>query len=82
MSEIPFGIIARVPKLMFKLFFSFLRFKRRVRKSTRKLKKSLVKGGMNRKQAADLAARYEESVSIRKLIKSNVGSSTPFSFLF
>ena len=82
MSEIPFGMIARVPKLLVKLLFTFLRFKRRVRMSAKKMKKSLVKGGMNRRQAADLAARYEESVSIRKLIKANVGASSPFSFMF
>ena len=82
MTEIPFGMIARVPKLLVKLLFTFLRFKRRVRMSAKKMKKSLVKGGMNRSQAADLAARYEESVSIRKLIKANAGGSSPFSFMF
>ena len=81
-SSIPFGAIARVPGLALRLGFSALKFKRHVKKSTRKLRKGLIKGGMSRERANELACKYEESLSIRKFIKSNLGdsglSSIPF----
>ncbi len=81
MSEIPFDIIARVPKLIIKLSFSLLKLKRRVRVCARKLKKSMVKGGMDKKQAKALAYRYEESLSIRKFLKNNILKDKGIPFL-
>ncbi len=79
MSDVPFGVLARIPKLLFKLFFTFLRFKRRVKKSAKRLRKAMIKGGISKKDAAILTARYEESVSIRKMMR-NAGVNLPFSF--
>ena len=46
------------------------------------MRKGLIKGGMSRERATELANKYEEGLSIRKLIKSNMGdsglSSIPF----
>ncbi len=80
MSEIPFGILARVPRLLFSLFFTFLRFKRRVKKSAKRLRKSMIKGGISKKDAIRLTARYEESISIRKILQ-NAGVDLPFSLM-
>ena len=82
MSDFPFGVVARVPGLVIRLGFSALKFKRRVKKSARRMRKGLIKGGMSRERATELANKYEEGLSIRKLIKSNMGdsglSSIPF----
>ena len=75
MSRIPFGILARTPGLLIRLAFSALKFKRRVKKSARKMKKGLIKGGMSRDRAKELVCKYEEDLSIRKFIKSNMGDS-------
>ena len=76
MSEgIPFGVIARAPGLVIRLGFSALKFKRRVKRSARKMRRGLVKGGMSRDRAKELVSKYEEDLSIRKFIKSNMGDS-------
>ena len=75
MSRIPFGILARTPGLIIRLGFSALKFKRRVKKSARKMKRGLIKGGMSRDRAKELVCKYEEDLSIRKFIKSNMGDS-------
>ena len=79
MSEFPFAVLARVPKLTLSFFITFLRFKRKVKKSAKRLRKSMIKHGMSKEDAAKLTAMYEESVSIRKLIQST-GADLPFSF--
>ena len=82
MSNFPFAAIARTPGLIIRLGFSALKFKRRVKKSARKMRRVLVKGGMSRDRAKELVCKYEEGLSIRKLINSNMGdsdfSSIPF----
>ena len=75
MSNIPVGIIARVPGLVIRLGFSALKFKRRVKKSAKKMQKGLIKGGMSKERANELVCKYEEDLSIRKFIKSNMGDS-------
>ena len=76
MSErIPFGILARTPGLIIRLGFSALKFKRKAKKSARKMRRGLIKGGMSRDRANELVTIYEEGLSIRKLIKSNMGDS-------
>ena len=75
MSKIPLGAIARVPGLIIRLGFSALKFKRKVRKSAKKMQKGLIKGGMSKERAKELVCKYEEGLSIRKLIKSNMGDS-------
>ena len=72
---IPFAVITRAPGLIIRLGFSALKFKRRVKKSARKMKRGLIKGGMSRERAKELVCKYEEGLSIRRLIKSNMGDS-------
>ena len=73
MSDIPLGAIARVPGLVIRLVFTAMRFKSRAKKSARKLRRAMIKGGMSREMATRLAARYEESFSIRELIGKATG---------
>jgi len=75
MSDIPFAAIARTPGLIIKLGFSVLKFKRMVRKSARKMRKGLIRGGMSKDRAKELVSKYEGDLSIRKFIKSNMGDS-------
>ena len=75
MSKIPFGILARTPGVIIRLGFSALRFKRKVKKSAKKMRKGLIKGGMSRDRAKELVCKYEEDLSIRRLIKANMGDS-------
>jgi hypothetical protein len=85
MSEFPLQALARVPGLVIRLFFTVLRMKRKAKKSARKLRKAMIKGGMDRKRAKELASKYEEGLSFRKLMKGvmgGTGSSFPFSFDF
>ena len=70
-----FAVITRAPGLIIRLAFSALKFKRRVKKSARKMKRGLIKGGMSRDRAKELVCKYEEDLSIRRLIKSNMGDS-------
>lgn len=72
-------VFSRLPVLGIRFLFTFMRFKRRVKKSAKRLRKSMIKGGMSKKDAAILTARYEESVSLRKIMK-NAGVDLPFSF--
>ena len=74
-DSIPFAVITRAPGLIIRLGFSALKFKRSVKKSARKMKKGLIKGGMSRDRANELVCKYEEDLSIRRLIKSNMGDS-------
>lgn len=82
MSELPLGAIARVPGLAIRLGFSALKFKRSVKKSARRMRRGLIKGGMSKERANELVCKYEESLSIRRLINANMGgsglSSIPF----
>jgi hypothetical protein len=80
MSEFPLAILARVPRLVLSLLFSALRFKRKIKKSAKILRKSMVKGGMEKKLAKQLASQYEESLSIRKFMKGALGGAGKFPF--
>ncbi len=68
-------MLARTPGLIIRLVFSALKFKRGVKKSAKKLRNSMIKGGMSRDRANELAYRYEKGLSIRRLIKSDMGDS-------
>jgi len=82
MSDFPFEIVARIPGLLIRLVFSALKFKRSVKKSAKKMRKSMIKGGMSRERANELACKFEEGLSFRKLMKTAMGdsglSSIPF----
>jgi hypothetical protein len=82
MSDMPVAALARVPGLLIGLVFSALKFKRRAKKAARKLKKGMIKGGMNRKLAGQLASQFEESVSIRRLMSQATGGDADFSSIF
>ncbi|MDD4307482.1 MAG: hypothetical protein PHU53_01570 [Thermoplasmata archaeon] len=82
MSEFPLAAIARIPGLVIRLFFSALKFKRSAKKSARKLRKGMIKGGMDRALANQLASRYEESFSIRRFIGQATGEDAGFSSIF
>jgi hypothetical protein len=81
MSDVPIAAIARVPGLIIRLLFSALKFKRRAKRAARKMRKGMIKGGMDRKLATLLASRYEEQLSIRKLIGKATGEDFGFSSL-
>ncbi len=82
MSELPLAALARVPGLTIRLVFSALRFKRRAKKAARKLRKGMIRGGMDRKLAEKLASQFEESFSIRKLISRATGDGLSSVFPF
>jgi len=82
MSDIPFAALARVPGLVIRMLFTAMKFKRKVKKAARKLRKGMIKGGMDRKLATILASKYEESVSIRKLIGQVTGDNSGLSSFF
>jgi hypothetical protein len=81
MSDVPVAALARVPGLIIRLLFSAMKFKRRAKRAARKMRKGMIKGGMDRKLAKMLASRYEEQVSIRKLIGQATGEEFGFSSL-
>jgi hypothetical protein len=81
MSELPLAAIARIPGLVLRLGFSALMFKRKAIKSARKMRKGMVKAGMDRKMAKELTLRYEETFSVRRLMKMATGGkkgASPF----
>jgi hypothetical protein len=61
--------MSRMPKLGIKFLVTFMKFKRRTRKSAKVFRRSLVRSGMDRQQAKELAEAYEVTFSVRKLIK-------------
>ena len=72
----------KIPGLAIKLLWTYMRFKRKMKRSARAMKKGMIKNGMDRKLAKKLAESYEIDFSIRKLMK-NQGISIPgFSNLF
>lgn len=76
MSEgIPLGALVRTPGLVIRLGFSVLRMKRRVRKGSNRLRRTLIKNGMCPERARILAYKYEEGLSLRKLINTATGDS-------
>lgn len=79
LSDIPVAAIVRIPGLVVRLLFSAMKFKRRAKRAARKMRKGMIKGGMDRKLATLLASRYEEQVSIRKLIGQATGDDFGFS---
>ena len=73
MSDIPLAALARVPGLLIRLVFSALKFKRKAIKSARKVRKGMIRAGMNRDMAKSLTDDYEEMFSIRRLIDRATG---------
>lgn len=71
--------MSRAPGLIIRLGLTFLRFKRKAKKDARILRKSLVKNGMDKDMAKELADAYAMQISIRKLFKGQ-GAEFPFNF--
>ncbi|MEW5937089.1 MAG: hypothetical protein AB1665_04625 [Candidatus Thermoplasmatota archaeon] len=69
MSDVPLGAASAVPRLITSVLFTALRCKRRMKKSARGFMRGLERGGMNRKDARRLLERYEEGLSIRRLLR-------------
>jgi hypothetical protein len=61
---------ANLPRLTFKLFIGYLRFKRKVKKATKTFRKELIQSGVEKKTAVMLAeefAKAAEMISIRNI---------------
>ncbi|MCK5547615.1 MAG: hypothetical protein KAI64_01275 [Thermoplasmata archaeon] len=64
------AVAARGPGLLIRLFFSYLRFKRKVKKGTKAFRKELIRRGIPRETATMLANEFSsaaEMFSIRDM---------------
>ena len=66
----------KLPRLIIKFLWTYMRFKKKMKRSSKALKKGMIKNGMDRKLARKLAESYEIDFSIRKLMKDQ-GISIP-----
>jgi hypothetical protein len=66
-------IVANALWLAVKLLFVLMRFKRKANRAARNFRKAAIKGGMDRKLAAQFSDQYVEFASIRKMIKNVTG---------
>ena len=62
--------MSRMPKMVIKFLFTFMRFKRRAKKSAKHFRKAMIRNGMDRKLAKELAEAYEVTFSVRELMKN------------
>ena len=69
-------VLSKAPGLLVRLTFTYMKFKRKAKKSARALKKGMRKAGMDKKMANELAEAYEVTFSIREFIKGQ-GISIP-----
>jgi len=58
------GIVARSPKLIFKLFFSYLKFKRKAKKAAEIFRKELIRSGVEKETAGMLANEFSKSAEV------------------
>ena len=70
---------ANAPPLVIRLFFQYLRSKRKANKARDRFYKELVRSGLPRDQAKDLADEYISVMSVRSWIRT-IGA-TPISDL-
>ncbi len=66
-------VVAKALWLATRLLFVLMRFKRKAKRAARNFRKAAIKGGMDRKLAAQFSAQYVEFASIRKMIKNVTG---------
>jgi hypothetical protein len=65
-----FGILLPfLPKLLFKLSITFLKFKRRAKKAEKVFRKELVEQGLDRQTASELTEIYMNSSKIKNYIQ-------------
>ena len=69
-------VLSKAPGLLVRLTFTYMKFKRKAKKSARALKKGMRKAGMDKQMAKELAEAYEGKFSIREIIKDQ-GVSIP-----
>lgn len=67
---LPVVVMAAVPLVAVQLGFEFLRFQSRRKRGVRSFRRTLVRGGMSKEQAARLAQTYHEAGSLRELVRS------------
>ncbi len=67
-DRLPLVLAATVPVIAIGLGTGFLRFLGRRRRGVRAFRTALVRGGMPREMADELAARYHEMGSLRRII--------------
>jgi hypothetical protein len=78
-KEDPVQIVAVIAKsmiLVVKLLFVLMRLKRKAKKAGKTFRKAAIKGGMDRALATQLSEEYADFASIRKLMKSAMGSKS------
>ncbi len=63
-----------------RLGFSYLRYKRKIRKAGKVFRRRLEQNGLPPQAARQLAEAYEESLSVRKLIRQFGGQGLPTGF--
>ena len=64
------AVAASIPRLGMRLFFSYLRFRRKIKKGARTFRKELVRSGLEKRTANLLAEEYSrsgEAFSLRNL---------------
>ncbi len=73
-------LAAAVPILAFKMGILLIQYKRKQRKASRIFRKELIRGGLPRDRANELAVAYAESIGIRKMLRQmgGLGGSTRF----
>ena len=65
----PVVIAAAVPLIAMEVGVGFLRFQMRRKRGVRKFRRTLIRGGMPKDQAARLAQAYHEAGSLRQIIR-------------
>ncbi|MCK5038496.1 MAG: hypothetical protein KAS16_05305 [Thermoplasmata archaeon] len=76
------SVLPRLPGLLIKFLWAYMRFKRKMKRSARAMKKGMIKNGMDRKLAKKLAEAYEIDFSLRKLMKGQGINIPGFSNFF
>ena len=64
------AVVATVPRLVVSVGWSYLKMKRRAKKSSRQLMRAMVEGGMPEHLAKELADGYAVEISARDLIRN------------
>jgi hypothetical protein len=72
----PVVLMAAVPLFSMQLGVEFLRFQVRRKRGVRSFRRTLLRSGMSKDQAARLTQSYHEAGSIRKILRGAVRRST------
>jgi hypothetical protein len=69
--------IVQAPALLFRVGLQYLRMKRSANKARARFYAELVRGGIPKRQAKELADQYVSVVSIRSIMQAMRSSSVP-----